>query len=423
MEKIYEVAILGVGARGGKTYGRLIHKHAQDKFKIVALCDLREDRLQIYSTEFGVEASSCFTDENEFFKEKRADILIIATQDQDHVRHAIKAFACGYDIMVEKPLTDKREECEKLLAAQKEYGRQALVCHVLRYAPAFLKAKELIDEGVVGRLVAINELEQVAYWHQAHSYVRGNWRNQNRTAPMILAKCCHDLDLLQYYAGSKCKSISSVGDLTYFKKENAPDGAAERCTACKYVNECPYSAKHIYIDRWRLKGESKDCWPFNVVANAPLTQDKLQKAIDEGPYGQCVFSCDNNVVDHQITQMTFENGVKATLTMTGFTANSGRKIIFHGTVGELELNEADDCLYVKKYGREQEKIDFSIENYQGYGHGGGDFYLIKNLYDMIEGRASSVTSLASSIESHLMGIAAEESRLQGGALMKVHQDE
>lgn len=419
MNKIYKVAILGVGARGGYAYGRLIHKHAQDKLKIVALCDLREDRLQQFSQEFGVEQCNCFTDENVFFQEKRADILVIGTQDKDHVSHAIKAFACGYDIMLEKPITDKREECEKLLAAQKKYNKKALVCHVLRYAPAFLKAKELLDQGVVGRLVAINELEQVAYWHQAHSYVRGNWRNRAQAAPMILAKCCHDLDLLQYYAGSKCKSISSVGDLTYFKKENAPEGSASRCTECKYINECPYSAKHVYIERW-LKHKEPDCWPYNVLTSVPLTQEKLQKAIEEGPYGRCVFACDNNVVDHQLTQMTFENGVKATLTMTGFTAGSGRKIIFHGTTGELELNEADDCLYVKKYGKEQERIDFSVQNFQGYGHGGGDLYLIENLYDMIEGKTSSVTSLETSVESHLMGIAAEESRLSGGKLVQVH---
>lgn len=419
MGRIYDVAILGVGARGGNAYGRLMHKHAQDRFKIVALCDLCEERLKNYSKEFGVQQANCFTDENEFFKEKRADLLIIATQDQDHVRHALKAFACGYDIMLEKPLTDKREECEALLSAQKQYGRQALVCHVLRYAPAFLKAKELMEKGVIGRLVAIDEVEQVAYWHQAHSYVRGNWRNREAATPMILAKCCHDLDLLQYYAGSKCESVSSVGDLTYFKKENAPEGAATRCTECKYIDECPYSAKHIYIERW-LKNKYEDSWPYNVLVSAPLTQEKLQKAIEEGPYGRCVFACDNSVVDHQLTQLTFENGVKASLTMTGFTANSGRRITFHGTVGELELNEADDCLYVKRYGKEQEKIDFTIDNHQGYGHGGGDFYLIEDLYDMIEGRASSVTSLASSVESHLMGIAAEESRLNGGMLVKVH---
>ena len=420
MKKKYSVAILGVGSRGGNTYGRLIHKHAQDRFKIVALCDLRKDRLQQFSSEFGVEATACFTNEDEFFKQKRADILIIGTQDQDHVPHAIRAFECGYDIMVEKPLTDKREECEKLLSMQKKYGKQGLVCHVLRYAPAFLKAKELIDEGVIGRLVAINALEQVAYWHQAHSYVRGNWRNREETSPMILAKCCHDLDLLQYYAEAKCKSVSSIGDLTYFKKENAPEGAASRCTECKYIDECPYSAKHVYIERW-LKHKETDCWPYNVLTSVPLTQEKLQKAIEEGPYGRCVFACDNNVVDHQITQMTFENGVKATLTMTGFTAGTGRKIIFHGTTGELELNETDDCLFVKKYGKEPKRIDFSVQNHQGYGHGGGDLYLIENLYDMIEGRATSITSLESSVESHLMGIAAEESRLKGGVLINVHE--
>ena len=415
-DKIYTIAIIGVGARGGVAYGELINE-MPDKFKIVALCDLRQDRLDLYAPKFNVPKENCFLDEEEFFKEKRADVLLVATQDQDHVGHCVKGFAAGYDIMTEKPLTDKKEECELLLNAQKASGKKALVCHVLRYAPAFLKAKELLDSGVIGRLVAIDALEKVGSWHQAHSYVRGNWRRRDEATPMILAKCCHDLDLLQYYASSKCKCISSMGDLAHFKAENAPEGSAKRCLDCAVEKDCPFSAKHIYINLWKNMESPEDRWPFNVLVNPPLTEEKLMKAIEEGPYGRCVYHCDNDVVDHQQTIMTFENGVKATLTMTGFTYGGGRRISFYGTRGQIVLDEAAGSITVAPFEKDMEVIDISDLSEKGYAHGGGDKGLINKLYDMLSGTATATTSFDASVESHLMGICAEESRLKGGELI------
>lgn len=416
MNTIKTVAILGVGARGADAYGSLINEMT-DKFKIVSLCDFRQDRLDRFSKVFNVAKELCFTDENEFFKEKRADLIIIATLDSDHVRHCLKAFEKGYDVMLEKPITGKREECKMLLEAQKKYGCKALVCHVLRYAPAFLKVAELINNGEIGRLVCIEALERVAYWHQAHSYVRGNWRNTKTTTPMIIAKCCHDLDLLQYYAKSKCTSVSSIGELTYFRKENQPEGAADRCVNCKYADTCVYSAKDYYIDRWERVGCPKDIWPYNVVVDVPHTKEKLQKAMENGPYGRCVFACDNDAVDHQYVQMTFDNGVKASLTMTAFTSTPGRRMYFHGTLGEIILEEVNETISIHKYGQERRTIDVKMLCEKGYGHGGGDFGLVSSLYDFLEGKADASTSLEHSIESHLMGICAEESRLQGGKLV------
>lgn len=421
-KKIYTVAIIGVGARGGDVYGSLM-KGKPDRFRIVALCDPREERLARFGKRFGVPESARFTDEEEFFKEKRADLLVVSTPDKCHVQHCLKGFRLGYDIMTEKPLTDNKEECAALLKAQKEHGAKALVCHVLRYAPAFLKASEILEQGEIGSLVAIEALERVAYWHQAHSYVRGNWRNYEVAAPMLLAKCCHDLDLLQWYARSKCKSVSSVGDLAYFKEQNAPEGSAARCLDCKYAESCPYSAKKIYTNRWLREGKSEDRWPWNVVAQAPVTEEKLTKALREGPYGRCVYRCDNDVVDHQLTTMTFENGVKATLTMTAFTATSGRRINFHGTLGELILDESENILRLHKYGQPPQTLAVSelVSDDKGYGHGGGDGKLIDQLYDILARNATGATSFEASVESHLMGICAEESRLQGGKLVYVHE--
>ena len=413
----FTVAIIGVGGRGGYAYGTLIAQLPK-QFEIVALCDINEQKLSYFSEKIKVAKENLFLDETVFFQKKRADVLIIATQDKDHVRHATAAFTLGYDILLEKPITDNRQEMEDLLALQKKTGCKALVCHVLRYAPAFMKAAELLDGGVIGRLVSVNALEQVGYFHQAQAYVRGYWRKAENSTPMILAKCSHDLDLLQFYANSPCESLSSVGDLTYFNAQNAPEDSAERCLDCPRQNTCPYSAKTQYLDNWL--NVKQDVYPFNVACHAPITEEKMRKALENGPHGKCVYRCDNDVVDHQLTQMTFANGVKATLTMTAFTRHCGRRMEFFGTKGQITLDEVRDFIRVGVFGEPEYELKISDLLPPATLHGGGDYGIVHTLYDMLTGNASEKTALCHSAESHLMGIAAEESRKAGGKLVSVH---
>ena len=234
MGREYTVAILGCGSRGCHTYGQLM-LNMPGQYKIVSLCDIEPTRVYRFAETAGVPRENLFFDANEFLKEKRADVLVLATQDRDHVPMCVRAFELGYDVLLEKPISPVREELYQLLDAHKKYGGRVAVCHVLRYAPGYVKVRELLDSGAIGRLVRIESIEQVAYWHQAHSFVRGNWRNDAETSPMIMQKCCHDLDLMQYYAGARCKTVYSDGDLTYFKKENQPQGAADRCALCKFT--------------------------------------------------------------------------------------------------------------------------------------------------------------------------------------------
>lgn len=416
-KKVYKIAIIGAGIRGANVYGEII-KSMPEMFEITAVCDRDQARLNSVGKRFKIEKESLFCDEEHFFEHRRADVLIIATQDAEHFRQCKKAFELGYDVLLEKPISDRKEECEELLKTQSKYGNKVLVCHVLRYSAGYQRVAEIINQGKIGRLVAIDWIEYVGYLRQAHSYVRGNWRNDESATPMILAKSCHDLDLIQRFAGAKCKTVSSVGDLSFFKSECAPDGAAKRCTECRYVDTCPYSAKRIYIDRWYEAGCPDDIVPYNVIAPAPATEDKLKTAIKDGPYGRCVFHCDNNVVDHQMVQMVFENGVKASFTMMAFSSDDGRKASFFGTLGEIKLDEKQ--LILRRFGEREEKISLSTMVSPCCTHGGGDNSLIKALYDMLEGKNAGQTSLEASVESHLIGIAAEKSRKSGGEVIKVH---
>ena len=424
MGKIYSVAIIGCGSRGQNVYGKYMFA-SKDKFKIVSLCDANEKMLALAQERFDVEKGNCFTDSEEFFAQKRADVLVIATQDRDHVWMCVKALALGYDVLLEKPVSPVESELYELLDAQKKYGGKVVVCHVLRYAPAFIKLKQIIDSGEIGRIVSIDWTEQVAYWHQAHSFVRGNWSNDEETSPMIMQKCCHDLDLIQYFIGSRCKSVSSIGALSYFKAENRPQGAADRCLDCKYQNECKFSAKAIYLDGWK-NGGRKDEMPYTLITDVlPLTEEALVTSLRESKYGRCVFACDNNVVDNQTVIMQFENGISATLKMEGFTAGGGRDFRFFGTEGELEVREEADKIVLRRFMETPItwKISELVDDLGGQGtgnHGGSDHRMIDSLYNIyFTDKLNAISAIEGSVESHYMALAAEESRLNGGKLIEI----
>ncbi len=424
-EKKFTVAILGCGSRGREAYGKLFYKFPE-RWKIVSLCDISEKQLHISANEFKIEEENLFRDENEFFKEKRADLLVIATQDRDHVRQATKALGLGYDILLEKPISGDKKELIDLLELQKKTGRKVMVCHVLRYAPAYAKMAEEIKSGRLGKIISINAVEQVCYWHFSHSFVRGNWRNSEETSPVILQKCCHDMDILQWFAGSKAKTVYSTGSLAYFNKENKPEESSDRCSECKYINDCVYSAENLYVKRWKRENSLEDCWPFNVVCrDIPNTEEKLRKAYTENQYGRCVFSCDNDVCDNQQVVIDFENGVHATLQMVGFSDRMGRKIQVYGTEGFIDYQGTgfNSTLRIDHYGKDEKVYDEEelVKGLgpDGFGHGGGDIMMINALYEVLCGKGDDETSLENSVESHLMSIAAEESRIKGTA-MPVH---
>ena len=420
------ISIIGLGDRGAEAYGRYIYS-LKDKFKIVSLCDINEYRLKKYGEAYNIPETERFTDEKEFFQKRRSDILLIATMDRLHVRQAVTALDLGYDLLLEKPISDDIEELRMLTEKAQEKGAMVMVCHVLRYSIMIRKLKQLLDEGAIGRLISLDQTENVGFWHQAHSFVRGNWRNREETTPMIMQKCCHDLDLIQYFIGSRCQSVASMGELSYFKFENKPEGAADRCLDCKYKQTCKYSACEIYLENWK-RGGRKDEIPYRLITDVlPLTEEALLTSLRESNYGRCVFACDNNVVDNQTTIMQFENGVTATLKMIGFTARGGRDFHLFGTEGEILIIEEDDKIELRRYFEEPRvwKISELVDELGGQGtgnHGGSDHRMIDCLYQIYKtNKLSASSSIAASVESHYMALAAEESRLNGGKRIEIEK--
>lgn len=420
--KIVRIAIAGVGSRGKNAYG-LELLNMKDRAKVVAVADIDPERLALAGDAHGVPDEMRFPSaEAMLAMPKLADAMLVCTQDRQHVPHAVAALKKGYDVMMEKPISPKLEDLQEITKVARENGRRVVVCHVLRYTPFFQTIKKTIDSGVLGEIVSIQALENVRYWHQAHSFVRGNWRREEDTSPMILAKCCHDLDYLVWLCGKKCERVSSYGSLMYFKESNAPEGAALRCTqGCKAKESCPYDAEKIYLtnkDTGILCGNVE--WPIDVLAENP-TEEKIRHAIETGPYGRCVFHCDNDVVDHQIVNMQMEGGASLSLTMSAFTSIGGRTIKVMGTLGDLWGDMHENRIRIGVFGKDPQVIDLGKEEKDFAGHGGGDRLLMEQFVDLMQGKEpdGTITTLETSVESHLVALAAEKSRLENGESIEI----
>lgn len=325
-----------------------------------------------------------------------------------HYVPTVKALELGYHVLCEKPMSPKKEEIIEMGAMAEKYGRILSICHVLRYSPFFTKIKQLLKEERIGRLISIQHIEEVGYWHYAHSFVRGNWRNAEESSPMILQKCCHDMDLLVWLVDSHLKSISSTGERTYFREENAPAGATEYCMGgCPHRDSCPYYAPRFYLEHPRARIDNL------VYAVSPdARKEAVLKNLKNGPYGRCVFRCDNTVVDPQTVNLAFENQVDVSFEMCAFTSDCKRKINLMGTHGQIigDMEEGIITLHDFVTGnREIIQINAPQE-----GHGGSDAALMKAFTALVASGAgkASATGASMSVESHLMALAAEEARVR-----------
>ncbi len=402
MEPITAV-VLGAGSRG-TNYSDYSLKWPQE-LKIVAVAEPREDRRNQFGEKYGVPEHMRFASWKELLDQpKLADAAFVCTLDDDHVGPAMAAVQKGYHILLEKPMSNREEECVTIETAARESGKTMAVCHVLRYTAFYQTIKGILDAGTIGDITVVSQIENVAYWHQAHSFVRGNWRNSDETSLMLLQKCCHDIDILLWLTGKDCKKVSSFGNLGYFTPENAPEGAPRRCLdGCPHADSCLYYAPKLYLT-------GKTDWPVDVLTT-DLTPEGITKALREGPYGRCVYHCDNNVVDRQVVNLELEDGVVATHVMTAFTANCCRQLKIMGTLGQIEADMGRNEVWVHPFGGEPYPVE--VDTSDKSGHGGGDFGLLRDFLQVLRQGGESRTSARKSLQSHLICFAAERSRLEG----------
>lgn len=415
---LMRIAILGCGSRG-RTYAR-IAATMPDRYELVAVADHHEAKTTTLAELREPGAIKVFDSDEAFFAEgKIADLLIIATQDAQHYDHAMQAMELGYDLLLEKPAAETLERCEALHDKAVEKSLRILPCFVLRYTPFYMAVRDFIDSGQLGKVVTIRASEGVEAFHQAHSYVRGHWSNTEKSSPMIVAKCSHDTDLMCWFAGSHPEVVTSLGSLEWFKNENAPMGAPERCTdGCPEAGNCIYDA-HRYLGEKRnflrmvMPGAEGETGAYE------LPEEPIMEFLRTSDWGRCVYRCDNNVVDHQVVAAKMENGVTASLTMTAFDCN--RTIEVHGTKGSLRgggpLQDGGAYeLWFRDHGSgDIEQIPVPEPEADGYAsHGGGDFGIINSLDRLFVGPDAMPPGLEG-IAGHRLAYRAENSRLAGGA--------
>jgi len=422
--KTFTTAIAGLGARGLDTYAPYAQK-APRSMRVAALADIDPKRVEMARVKYSVNSGMCFGSAEELLTQpKLADLLILATQDRQHYSQAVKALNLGYDILLEKPISPDISECIRLRDLATKLKRKVIVCHVLRYTKFYSTIKEILDSARLGGIISVQAIENVGYWHMAHSFVRGNWRKTAETSPMILQKSCHDFDIISWLIGKRCVRVSSYGSLKYFRKSNAPEGSASYCAKAGMCRDsCPYNAVRIYLDNPNHGIKSGNTgWPVNILALNP-TVDSIKDAIQDGPYGRCVFMCDNDVVDHQVASLEYEDDITVAFTMSGFTPHISREIKIMCERGQVSGDMHTNTVAVNYFGDKEEIIDISALTADLSGHGGGDNEMMRQLFETLSGNGKGLSSIADSVHSHVIAFAAEESRLNKGSVIDIAEFE
>ena len=418
--------MIGAGNRGYEAYGPYALAYPE-QIRFTAVAEPQVKRRVRFAEAHDIPPERQFhTWEDVFALGKIADVALICTMDQMHVEPAIAALEAGYDVFSEKPMATTLDGCVRLVQVAERTGRLLQIAHVLRYVPFFSVLHDIVTSGRLGDVITVEHRENVSYWHMAHSFVRGLWRNTQTASPMILAKCGHDMDLLYWMFGA-CRRLSSFGSLAHYRPENAPQGAPERCTdGCPAADDCPWYAPRLYLDLVPLKHTMPDLgaasdfhgWPISVISEDTSPEARL-RALETGPYGRCVYHCDNDVVDHQVTNMEMENGISVSMVMHGHSHKEGRTMRYDGTratlIGRYYFDEQVIELHDHLTG-EVEIIPHTLPSMGASGHASGDAGSMAAFVRAVCDSAEVLTTARNSLESHLMAFAAEKARLSEAAV-------
>jgi predicted dehydrogenase len=343
------IAVIGAGVRGTG----LSRKLSSSEFaaKVVAVAEPDEEKRNSFAKEFNLPKDNIFSGwENLTTQLDDCDAAIIATLDNQHTGPALACLNRGWHLLVEKPLADSFEKCLMIDKAREKADKVVAVCHTLRFMYGYRKVKQLLEDGTIGQLIHIAHFEAIGNLRFVHNYVRGRWAQEKNNTFLLLHKCCHDIDYINWLIKEPCVRVSSFGSLKFFTPQNAPAGSTNRCTDnCLVRDSCPYNAVRIYVD-----GPLEE-WPAKDICKVH-TKDIHFDAIKNGPYGICAWRANNDVVDHQSVMMEFEGGTNATCTLSGYSATNGRRIRLQGSLGEMLFDEAAGTISIKKFAENESEI-------------------------------------------------------------------
>lgn len=410
------VIVAGAGCRG-EIYSNYASVHPE-RMKVVAVSDPRKFARTKLQKQHNIPDENLFEDWHSMLdRDKFADAVLICTPDRLHKEPAVAFAKKGYHVLLEKPMATTAEDCISIVEACIQSAVMLSVGHVLRYDPLIHTIKELIDSGAVGDVIHIQHLEPVGYYHFAHSFVRGNWRNEAESSFALLAKSCHDIDLIHHWVGARrCVKVSSFGSVSHFQKKHKPTGASDRCLDCPIEKRCPYSACKIYLDTVK---QGHTGWPVNVICPSSFPDiESVTEALRTGPYGRCVYECDNDVCSNQVVNMEFEGGVTAAFSMVAFSEEiCKRKTTIYGSKGELSYDGHEIRVFdfLSQRSTKHTADSKAHRTFSMTGHGGADYHLIHAFISAVANNDPSMirSGPEETLLSHLLVFEAERSRLEG----------
>lgn len=425
MKRPIKVVVVGMGARA-MIYAKESLKHPE-WFHVVGVVDVNKDRVRTARELFSIPDGHCFNSVEELVSvPKFADAVINGTMDPLHVKTTVPLLEHGYDVLLEKPFAVNQSEADRLNQCADKNGRIVMVCHVLRYAPFYREIQKVLRSGAIGKVINIQMNEQVSYYHESVSYVRGKYASPEICGSgMLLSKCSHDLDIMAWLmSGNLPAAVASVGSVIQFHPGMAPEHAGTHCMVdCPIEQECIYSARRLYIrnpQRW-----ANNIWHDSGTEN-PSDEEKERLLSDvNNPFSRCVYRCNLKIVDHQSVLIQFEDGATGTFSMNGGASASGRNIHITGTKGEIIGTFEEECFTVhciapdRPGGRISHIVDVS-EMQRGNAHGNGDQAIVQDFIAVLRGEQPSpcCTTLKDSMIGHKIVFLAEASRESGGQLLK-----
>jgi len=413
--KPIEAVLIGAGGRGIGGVGRFAERFPEE-LNFVAVAEPIKERRDYFARVHNIPEENCFESwEDVVEREQMAPLCFNMTMDRTHYESAMKLLDKGYHLFLEKPMADTPVRCLEIAEKARQMNRMLQICHPMRFTPIYTKIKELLDQGEIGDIISLSMYENVAYWHFAHSYVRGNWHRYDESGPLILTKCCHDMDLATWLVDTHVRKASSFGNLKYFRRENAPAGAPENCMkGCPEEKTCPYFAPSVYLTE-------ETGWPVSAIS-VDTSYEARKKALEEGPYGKCVFRNDNDIVDHQVVAAEFENGVTLDFAVRANTFSCYRTARIIGTKGELNAHDEKSEISIRHFvqgnrDNEKEKV-YKVDVSDMEGHQGGDEGVIRNFLRCYRNNEVDYMdhSLDIAVEGHLLSFGAEEARTSGKVL-------
>lgn len=384
-----EVVVIGAGHRA-RLYSEYSRSHPE-RMKVVGVVEVDDRRRVDFQTKYSLDGNRVFDNFDHFAAtDKFAHAVIVASPDDCHFEQTMRSLERGYHVLLEKPIAKSMDECITISKRSEELGLIVGVCYPLRYHPLYLRAHELTQGGELGELLMVNHTEYIGYERMTHNFVRGPWNRDDTSGPLLLSKACHDLDLIAWLTDSWCTSLNSVGSLHWFRAKNAPTGSADRCLDCKFNEECPYSAVSIYL--------KKGLWLRHFHSG---NVQQVEYELSTGPYGRCVYRCDNTVFDNQLLMLSMESGVNVSVSLNAFTALSTRRTHLMGSLGEVSIDTERMELKWRRFVDQRAQMeDFSI--FPSAMHAGADWAIVEHFLEAVEGGDGGdlSISIARAIESH-----------------------